>query len=125
MKIIKVILIAMSLLPVSLLSDQKEARLLCSIVDEEIEKILCKVELLRVDYDREVKFLWHSVSYPQDDRERTIVLSAGHGSVYDYRFLRGRAQGEWVVTSTINNVDKDIVARQAFVLDGAKLIKKQ
>ncbi|OQX59929.1 MAG: hypothetical protein B5M52_01855 [Helicobacteraceae bacterium 4484_230] len=125
MKIIKIVLIAMSLLPLSLASAQKEARLVCSIVNEEIEKILCKVELPRVDYDREVKFLWHSSSYPQDDRERTIILSAGHSSVYDYRFLRGRAQGEWVVKSTVNNIDKDIVAEQVFMLDGAKLIKKQ
>jgi len=125
MKIIEIISVAIMLLPFSLISAQNDVKLECGILNEEVEKILCRVEVIRVDYDRKVKFLWHSSSYPQDDRERTIVLSAGHGSVYDYRFLRGRAQGEWIVTSTVNNIDKDVVVRHVFMLDGAKLIKKQ
>jgi len=77
-------------------------RVECRVIETKIEKLVCTYETTRVDFDRSVTFLWHSLEHPQDDRERTITLKASHGSVYDYRFLRGRAQGSWEVSVRVD-----------------------
>lgn len=71
--------------------------LACDIVEEEDKIIRCTYSAVRAPYDRTVRFIWRSETTPQDDRERTFNLPAGHGSVYDYRYYYGRAPGEWRV----------------------------
>ena len=80
----------------------------CEIVDDDHKKIQCTFSTERASEDRNVIFFWHSADTPQDDRERTIVLKAGHGSVYDYRYYYGRAQGEWEVS--VKDADDTILA---------------
>ncbi len=75
----------------------------CSVSQEVASKIICRLETQRKSFERDVVFLWHSEEYPQDDRERSITLRANHGSVYDFRFLHGRAQGLWTVSATIDD----------------------
>lgn len=79
--------------------------LTCSVLDDGVEKIQCKLVTPRKNEAREADFIWHSEAFPQDDRERLLTLPANHGSVYDYRFLRGRAAGMWTVTVTLTEAD--------------------
>lgn len=83
----------------------QEPSLTCDVVNDGTEKIQCTFVTPRKNEARETTFYWHSESHPQDDRERIITLPAGHGSVYDYRYLRGRAQGTWTVTVSITDAD--------------------
>jgi len=101
----------------SLFASESDTELSCTVVSEDIEKIVCKVQVDRADYDRDVTFFWHAKRYPQDDRERTVVLNANHGSVYDYRFLRGRVQGEWSVMAIIDEQKVEV----SFVLESNTL----
>jgi len=105
----------------SLFANESRPSLECTAVSEDIEKIVCKIQVERSDYDRVVTFFWHSKRYPQDDRERTVVLNANHGSVFDYRFLRGRVQGEWSVAVTVDDTDEQNSAEAHFILEGNTL----
>jgi len=98
----------------------------CHVQNDAIEKIVCTYKTARKNVDRNVTFLWHSRSYPQDDRERTIVLPALHGSVYDYRYLRGRAQGVWKVVATLEEPDGSTKETEHhFLLENDRLIEEE
>jgi len=95
----------------------------CEILDDGVEKIQCKLVTPRKDVARETTFGWHSDSFPQDDRERSLTLPAGHGSIYDYRYLRGRAQGAWTVTVTLTEADgSETEASFQFQLKEGKIV---
>lgn len=75
--------------------------LMCKVANEdEILKIKCTYETTRKSYDRNISLAWTSPSTPQDDRFKTIVLPAQHGSVYDFRYFDGRAEGSWTISAT-------------------------
>lgn len=107
---------------IGLLPCAAEDRLYCEVQNDSIEKIICTFETLRKDEKREVTFFWHSETQPQDDRERTVALEANHGSVYDYRFLRGRAEGIWNVTATLTGSDGVTETEHNFLLSDNQLI---
>ncbi len=86
----------------------------CEIVEDDHKKIQCTFITDRADHDRNVIFSWHSSMTPQDDRERTIVLKATHGSVYDYRYYYGRALGDWEVT--VKDSDEMLLSSTTFTL---------
>jgi len=114
-------IVMIMMLSSSLIAYESDPVIECTVVSEDIEKIVCKVQLERADHDRVVTFFWHSKRYPQDDRDRSVVLNANHGSVYDYRFLRGRVQGEWSVSVIIVNTETQRSAEVDFVLEGSAL----
>jgi len=64
----------------------------------EYERIYCKYFIDRSDNEngKRVLFIWHSPS-GKDDRERVFEVPPYYGSVYDYRYLPGRENGEWTV----------------------------
>ncbi|BBG66749.1 hypothetical protein NNO_2046 [Hydrogenimonas sp.] len=72
------------------------ADLQCKI---ENERIYCRYFLDRSDNQngKEVEFRWISPGDSGDDRIRHFRIPPQHGSVYDYRFLPGRAKGVWHV----------------------------
>ncbi len=75
--------------------------LVCKVVNEdEILKIKCTYKTTRKSYDRNISMAWTSPSTPQDDRFKTILLPAHHGSLYDYRYFDGRADGSWTISAT-------------------------
>ena len=78
--------------------DNLSSALTCEIIEEANKNIRCTYSVERVAYDRNITFLWRSSETPHDDRERTIVLKANHGSLYDYRYYYGRAEGEWSIS---------------------------
>ena len=69
----------------------------CAVVENDDKIIQCTFSSVRLATDRNITFFWNSQTTPQDDRERSFVLPAGHGSVYDYRYYYGRAPGIWQV----------------------------
>lgn len=95
----------------------------CEILDDGVEKIQCKLVTLRQDVARDAMFVWHSDAFPQDDRERSLTLPANHGSIYDYRYLRGRAQGAWTITVTLTEADgTETEASCQFKLEEDKMV---
>lgn len=65
----------------------------CLILKEE-NSIICKYSHERMDTDKEIKVQWIN---PQGDvsRERNLLIQAGHGSIYDFRYIDGREKGIW------------------------------
>ena len=73
----------------------------CIILSDE-NSIICKYIHKRIDEDKYVEFIWID---PSDaiSRQRTMLIPAGHGSIYDYRFINGRASGKWTFEVLDNN----------------------
>ena len=98
----------------------------CEVIDDGIEKIKCTFKTKRKAQERTTTFYWHSESHPQDDRERTIDLPANHGSVYDYRYLRGRAPGIWHVTVSLEGANGSTTETEHyFLLEDNKIINQK
>lgn len=87
----------------------------CQIIDDDDRIIRCTYSSVRVDHDRPITFYWRSVKTPQDDRERTVVLKAHHGSLYDYRYYYGRAPGVWNVSVT--DEENNILGTTSFTIE--------
>jgi hypothetical protein len=73
----------------------------CIIIKDE-NSIICKYILERVNSHKKVVFNWiepnNSIS-----RKRVMDIPIGHGSVYDFRYIKGRSQGIWTLEVTDNN----------------------
>lgn len=65
----------------------------CLILQDE-NSIICKFETNRSLEDQEIVVQWID---PQGDvsRSRNMIVPAGHGSIYDYRYINGRLLGSW------------------------------
>ena len=65
----------------------------CIVLKDE-NSIICKYTHKRINSDKTVKFQWIEPD-GAISRQRDMVIPAGHGSVYDYRFIKGRTKGKW------------------------------
>jgi len=65
----------------------------CLILQDE-NSIICKFETIRNTQDQQIIVQWID---PQGDisRSREMIVPAGHGSIYDYRYIKGRILGNW------------------------------
>lgn len=65
----------------------------CLVIKEE-NSIICKYIAERSSEDRFINVEWID---PDGivSRTRKILFPSGHGSVYDFRYLSGRAEGVW------------------------------
>lgn len=65
----------------------------CLILEDE-NSIICKYEAIRSTQDQQIIVQWID---PQGDisRSRDMLVPAGHGSIYDYRYIKGRLLGTW------------------------------
>lgn len=70
-----------------------EPKVDCLILEDE-NSIICKYEALRSTQDQQIILQWID---PQGDisRSREMIVPAGHGSIYDYRYIKGRILGTW------------------------------
>jgi hypothetical protein len=96
MKIVIYVLMFLNILLAAETSDSGDT-LICEVLGEGSKRIQCTFFTQRVPYDRNITFEWKSPSIGKDHRERTMILNAHHGSIYDYRYYYGRAPGEWRV----------------------------
>jgi hypothetical protein len=71
-----------------------EKKVDCVVLKDE-NSIICKYSHKRVNKDTTVRFEWIA---PNGDvsRQRDMIIPAGHGSVYDYRYIKGREIGTWI-----------------------------
>jgi hypothetical protein len=74
----------------------------CLILKDE-NSIICKYTHERSWEDKEVVFLWIDPN-GEVSRKREMVIPAGHGSVYDFRYITGRLKGVWTFTVLDNDV---------------------
>lgn len=83
----------------------------CLILKDE-NSIICKYTNERQTEDYEVVFEWID---PTGDvsRKRTMLIPAGHGSVYDFRYISGRMKGIW----TFRVIDNDQIITTTFELE--------
>ena len=84
----------------------------------ENERIYCTYFLDRSDNQsgKEVEFRWISPLSPEDDRIRHFHIPPRYGSVYDYRFLPGRAEGVWHVK--VIDLETNETVETAFDING-------
>ena len=114
--------LAVSLCMAGTLFAQK-GTLSCEVEDNGVEKIVCTFATPRNSAVKEATFYWQSEKYPQDDRVHDVLLPVAHGSFYDYRYLRGRAQGIWTVTVTWKDrKGGEHEASCRFSLDGVAIV---
>jgi len=75
----------------------------CLILQDE-NSIICKYEHQRIEEDKEIQVRWID---PKGElsRERTLILPAGHGSIYDFRYIKGREKGIWQFKVIDNEVE--------------------
>ena len=83
----------------------------CLIIKEE-NSIICKYTSKEVvEEDKFIKVEWINPS-GEMSRERKILFPAGHGSVYDFRYLEGRELGVW----TFKVIDGENIFKTDFEL---------
>lgn len=73
----------------------------CLILQDE-NSIICKFESKRSVEDQTIIAQWID---PQGDisRSREMIVPAGHGSIYDYRYIKGRLSGLWTFKVIYDN----------------------
>ena len=80
--------------PIEIIDEVKiEPSVDCLILQDE-NSIICKFETNRTLEDHDIVVQWID---PQGDvsRSRNMIVPAGHGSIYDYRYINGRLTGSW------------------------------
>ncbi len=70
----------------------------CIILEDE-NSIICKYTHQRVSYEKSVTFNWIEPD-GKITRTKVMIIPAGHGSVYDYRYIKGRTIGKWTFKVT-------------------------
>ncbi len=93
MKYFMVLLIAMRLMGEESATDS----LVCEVSGEGSKLVQCSYFCQRDVVDRNITFEWNAPSLSQDNRERTVLLEAHHGSLYDFRYYYGLEPGGWLV----------------------------
>lgn len=87
---------------------EEESPVDCLILQDE-NSIICKYVLPRAEEDKEIKVQWID---PKGElsRERNLLIPAGHGSIYDFRYVNGRMPGIW----TFKVFDSDKISEGNF-----------
>ena len=73
----------------------------CIILKDE-DSIVCKYIHERVNTETIVKVQWIEPN-GEITRAREITIPAGHASIYDFRYIKGRVVGVWGFKVTENN----------------------
>ncbi len=77
----------------------------CLILEDE-NSIICKYAHERIDIDKEIQVQWIDPT-GEISRERTLLIPAGHGSIYDFRYIAGRLKGIWQFKVTDQDIKLD------------------
>ena len=92
-KIIYILFFLTSLSFAELIDEKPQTTVDCLILEDE-NSIICKYEHERSEEDKEILVQWIDPN-GELSRERTLLLLAGHGSIYDFRYIEGRMKGIW------------------------------
>ncbi|MFA7084509.1 MAG: hypothetical protein WC141_08250 [Arcobacteraceae bacterium] len=65
----------------------------CLILKDE-NSIICKYTSPIGTQDKEIEVEWINPN-GESTRKRTVIVPAGHSSVYDFRYISGRLKGIW------------------------------
>ncbi|AXH15724.1 hypothetical protein [Malaciobacter mytili] len=92
-------------------SEQVEVESVDCVILEDENSIICKYVQDRVDFEKKVTIQWID---PENElsRSREMLIPAGHGSVYDFRYIDGRKKGIW----TFKVIDQDKAYEAKFEL---------
>jgi len=82
----------------------------CLVLQDE-NSIICKYTHDRDIEDTQIKVIWIDPN-GNISREREMIIPAGHGSVYDFRYISGRILGTW--TFQVN--DSNAIYKTNFIL---------
>ena len=85
----------------SYIEDDKESSVDCLILKDE-NSIICKFETNRSVEDQTIIAQWIDPT-GEVSRSREMIVPAGHGSIYDYRYIKGRAIGTWTFKIILDN----------------------
>ena len=73
----------------------------CFILEDE-NSIICKFETNSTNKDKHIIVQWID-PLGEISRTRNMLVPAGNGSIYDYRYIKGRVSGEWTFKVIENN----------------------
>ncbi|AXH10440.1 hypothetical protein CP960_12105 [Malaciobacter halophilus] len=97
------IVLLVSLFSFAVASEQEEIEHVDCVILKDENSIICKYIQERVEFDKNVTFIW--IDPDQEiSRSRDMVIPAGHGSIYDFRYIDGRKKGIW--TFKVKDQDK-------------------
>jgi len=102
-KILYALVFILSIGFAEIINEESSASADCIILEDE-NSIVCKYEHERIEEDKEVIFQWIN-PLGEISRLRNMILPAGHGSVYDYRYKEGRMKGTWQFKVIDNKVE--------------------
>lgn len=83
------------------IEEEKESSVDCLILKDE-NSIICKFETQRSVEDQTIIAQWID-PFGEVSRSREMIVPAGHGSIYDYRYIKGRAEGTWTFKIILDN----------------------
>jgi len=109
MKIVQILFLQL-LLSVTSFAQNVDSNVDCLLLEDE-NSIICKYSTHRVNIDKNITFYWIDPNGVVS-RQRDMVLPANHGSIYDYRYKRGRLHGKWI----FKVVDGDIELKTTFII---------
>ncbi|HIP12798.1 MAG TPA: hypothetical protein EYG97_00860 [Arcobacter sp.] len=105
------ILLLLSISSLNILANETSSKVDCVLLKDE-NSIICKYTHERVNMQKTVRFEWHEPDGVVS-RVRAMVIPAGHGSVYDYRYIKGRTSGLW----TLKVLDNNEVIKTTFIIE--------
>ena len=100
-KLIKIIMLFVITIVLNANDTDNENKADCLILKDE-NSIICKYSHKRINEDKTVRFEWVEPD-SSITRIRDMVIPAGHGSTYDYRYIKGRTKGTWTFKVIDNN----------------------
>jgi hypothetical protein len=83
----------------------------CFILKEE-NSVICKYTQERTFKEKVIKINWIDPN-GNISRTRDIIMPSGHGSIYDFRYIKGRILGKW----TFIAIDDKIKYKTTFNLE--------
>ena len=86
-------LLCMAVLLFGDMTAYESSKVECVVLEAE-NSIICKFTQKRVNKDKNIRFEWIEPN-GKITRTREMIIPAGHGSVYDYRYIKGRTKGIW------------------------------
>jgi hypothetical protein len=98
-----IVVLFISLFSFAIASEQEDIENVDCVILKDENSIICKYIQERVEYDKNVTFIWID---PDEEisRSREMTIPAGHGSIYDFRYVDGRKKGIW--TFKVKDQDK-------------------